>query len=479
MESANASGGHVGDTEVVIAGGGPAGCAVAAALSDLGWSVLLLDAGVDRHKQLAGELLHPAGVRDLRAMGFGDVVDGWAAHPVKGFAVRFHAPARTLVLPYGRGCTGLSLEHAALTLPLLEAVSRRRNVTVHTRARVTAVEHNCERGVRLRYSHAGAEHTVHARLLVAADGRASPVRRMLGIAEHHQRLSTMLGVTVDSDCLTHPGHGHQFVGGAVHALAYTIQPGVARVMVDLPLGSTAQTLKERPELLLALPSRLREAVRRALEERPVVRMASNDDWLAETVWMGSAVLVGDAAACCHPLTASGMASAFHDARALQESLDRHPGHVARALEHYAHARRPAQRTRVALASALYSAFAGQDEGMHALRMGLLHYWEHSPGGARASMALLSSEEPRMRVMAREYLRVVLHAFAAMLSPNGPGGSLRSAAPLLRSAGPPLRGTVASAVEQVGSWLHRRVRRPVYTLARAGWASPRRAFASNR
>ncbi|AFE10591.1 monooxygenase family protein [Corallococcus coralloides DSM 2259] len=469
----------MGDTEVVIAGGGPAGCAVAAALSDLGWSVLLLDAGVDRHKQLAGELLHPPGVRDLRALGFGDVVDGWAAHPVRGFAVRFHAPARTLVLPYGRGVTGLSLEHAALTLPLLESVSRRRGVTVCTRARVTAVEHNCERGVRLRYSHEGTEHTVHARLLVAADGRASPVRRMLGIAEHHQRLSTMLGVTVDSACLTHPEHGHQFVGGAVHALAYTIQPGVARVMVDLPLGSTAQTLKEQPELLLALPSRLREAVRQALEQRPAVRMASNDDWLAETVWMGSAVLVGDAAACCHPLTASGMASCFHDARALQESLDRYPGHVARALEHYAHARRPAQRTRVALASALYSAFARQDEGMHALRMGLLHYWEHSPGGARASMALLSSEEPRMRVMAREYLRVVAHAFAAMLSPNGTGGSLRSAAPLLRSAGPPLRGTVASAVEQVGSWLHRRVRRPVYTLARAGWASPRRAFASNR
>lgn len=467
------------DTEVVIAGGGPAGCAVAAALAELGWNVLLLDAGVDRHKQLAGELLHPAGIRDLRALGFGSVVEGWAAQPVRGFAVRFHAPARTLVLPYGRGVTGLSLEHAALTLPLLESVSRRRGVTVRTRARVTAVEHNCENGVRLRYSHAGAEHTVHARLLVAADGRASPVRRMLGIAEHHRRLSTMLGVTVDSACLTHPDHGHQFVGGAVHALAYAIQPGVARVMVDLPLGSTVQTVRDQPDLLLALPPRLREAVWRALEQRAAVRMASNDDWLAETVWMGSAVLVGDAAACCHPLTASGMASCFHDARALQESLHRHPDDVARALEHYAHARRPAQRTRVALASALYSAFAGQDDGMRALRMGLLHYWQHSPRGARASMALLSSEEPRMRVMAREYLRVVVHAFAAMLAPQGPGGSLRSAVPLLRSAGPPLRGTVASAVEQVESWLHHRVRRPVYSLARAGWVSPRRAFASSR
>ena len=476
----NRVGGRVGDVDVVIAGGGPAGCAVAAALAELGWSVLLLDAGVDRHKQLAGELLHPTGVRDLRALGFGGVMEAWTSQPVRGFAVRFHAPTtHTLLLPYGRGVTGLSLEHANLTVPLLESVSHRPGVTLHGRARVTAVEHNDEHGVRLRFSHAGAEHTVRARLLVAADGRASPVRRMLGIAEHHLRISTMLGVTVDSACLPYPDHGHQFVGGPLHALAYAIQPGVARVMVDLPLGSTAGTLKARPELLLALPPGLRSEVQRALEQQPAPRMASNDDRLAETVWAGSAVLVGDAAACCHPLTASGMASCFHDARALQEALHRHADHIPRALERYAHERRPAQRTRVALASALYSAFAGQDEGMRALRLGLLHYWEHSPRGARASMALLSSEEPRMRVMAREYLRVVGHALVAMLSTRGQGRRLRSAGPLLRSAGPPLRDAVASAVEQLGSWLHRRVRRPVYTLARAGWASPRRAFESNR
>ncbi|RKH01945.1 FAD-dependent monooxygenase [Corallococcus sp. CA047B] len=471
--------GRVGDVDVVIAGGGPAGCAVAAALAELGLSVLLVDAGVDRHKQLAGELLHPTGVRDLRALGFGDVVDAWQSQPVRGFAVRFQAPARTLILPYGSGVTGLSLDHATLTNSLLESVARRPGVTLLGRARVTAVEHNDARGVRLRFSQQGAEHTLHARLLVAADGRASPVRRMLGIAEHHARISTMLGVTVDSACLTHPGHGHQFVGGPLHVLAYAIQPGVARVMVDLPLGSTTQTLKGHPELLHTLPSGLKAEVWRALEEGPAPRMASNDDWLAETVWVESAVLVGDAAACCHPLTASGMASCFHDARALQEALRRHPGPIHRALEHYARERRPAQRTRVALASALYSAFARHDEGMRALRQGLLHYWEHSPRGARASMALLSSEEPRMRVMTREYLRVVGHALIAMLSPQAQAGRLRSAAPLLRASGPPLRDAVASAVEQMGSWLHRRVRRPVYRLARAGWASPRRAFASSR
>ncbi|MBU8894150.1 FAD-dependent monooxygenase [Corallococcus sp. H22C18031201] len=467
------------DVDAVIAGGGPAGCAAAAAMAGLGLSVMLVDAGVDRHKQLAGELLHPSGVEDLRALRFDAVVDHWVSQPVRGFAVRFHAPRHTVLLPYGRGVTGLSLEHASLTVPLLESVASRPGVTLIPKARVTAVEHNDATGVHVRFIHQGTEHTVRARLLVAADGRASPVRRMLGIPERLHRISTMLGVTVDSDSLPHPGYGHLFVGGPMHALAYAIQPGVARVMVDLPLGGNVSTLQARPELLGALPLELRAEVLRALEATPAPRLASNDDRLSGTVRVGSAVLVGDAAACCHPLTASGMASCFRDARALQDALRCHGTDIPLALEAYARARRPAQRTRVALASALYDAFSGQDEGMRALRRGLVRYWEHSPGGARTSMSLLAAEEPRMRVMAREYLRVVGHALTSLASPRQRSMPLRSAAPLLRSAGPPLKTAMESAVEQMGAWWHRCVQRPVYWLAKAGRAVPNRAFASSR
>ncbi|GEN10241.1 squalene monooxygenase/lanosterol synthase [Myxococcus fulvus] len=446
------------DFDVVVVGGGPAGCAAAAALAELGRSVLLVDAGVDRHRQLSGELLHPTGVSALRELGFGDVVDGWTSRPVRGFAVFFAAPARAVVLPYARGATGVSLEHAELTEPLLRAVARRPGVTVQAHARVTSVEHNDARGVRLRFLHEGVEHAVGARMLVAADGRASPVRRMLGISERFTRISTMLGLTVDSACLPRPDHGHQFVGGPLYALAYAIQPDVARVMVDLPLGSTAQTLRERPELLATLPSALSAEVRRALDVSAAPRMASNDDRLSRTVWKGSAVLVGDAASCCHPLTGSGMTSCFHDARALQRALRHHPEDIPRALERYARERRPAQRTRVQLAASLYDACAGQDAGMRALRRGLLRYWEHSPRGARASMSLLSSEESRMRVLAREYLCVVGHSLVTLRRGRGRDACARAAVPLLRSAGPPLRGAVASTLEQVGSWWHRRVRR---------------------
>src|SRR5262249_9570181 len=62
------------NVDVLIAGGGPAGCSAAAALSELGLRVLVADAGIDRTKQLAGELLHPSGVRDLERLGFGNLL---------------------------------------------------------------------------------------------------------------------------------------------------------------------------------------------------------------------------------------------------------------------------------------------------------------------------------------------------------------------------------------------------------------------
>ena len=41
------------EVDVLVAGGGPAGCTTAAAMAQLGLRTLLADAGQDRRKQLA------------------------------------------------------------------------------------------------------------------------------------------------------------------------------------------------------------------------------------------------------------------------------------------------------------------------------------------------------------------------------------------------------------------------------------------
>ena len=48
------------EVDVLVAGGGIAGTAIAAALSEFGYEVLVVEPGMDGSKRLAGELIHLA-----------------------------------------------------------------------------------------------------------------------------------------------------------------------------------------------------------------------------------------------------------------------------------------------------------------------------------------------------------------------------------------------------------------------------------
>ena len=459
------------EVDVLVAGGGPAGCTTAAAMAQLGLRTLLADAGQDRRKQLAGELLHPVGVEELTAFGFSEVLRSGGA-PIVGFAVV--DGEKTALLPYAPGNRGLGIEHHALTEPLLDILEKRGDVEVRRRTRVSLVSDGTD-GVEAILTRDGKSERVRARILVASDGRASPLRRALGITEHHDRLSMMIGVLVDAAALPHPGRGHLFIGGPAPVLAYPISGTQARVMVDLPLGSTPDRVRTEPEILSGVLEPLRQAVLEALQrEAPLI--ASNDTRTTEQVYKGNVVLVGDAAGCCHPLSASGMASAVRDARALHGAMSSALNDVPAALAAYARARRPANRTRIALASSLYEAFSRDSSEMAALRSGLFRYWERSPTGTRISMSLLSTRETRMSVMAREYARVVVHGLMALgaggvRTVHGPGRVVRAGALLVASAMPHLRTAMAGAVED------RMLALPAHVPAAVEPLEPSRASAS--
>ncbi len=434
------------EVDVLVAGGGPAGCTTAAAMGQLGLRTLLADAGQDRRKLLAGELLHPVGVEELTAFGFSEVLRSGGV-PIVGFAVV--DKETTALLPYGPGNRGLGIEHHALITPLLDILEKRGDVEVRRRTRVNLLSDGPD-GVEATLSHEGHSERVRARMLVAADGRASPLRRALGITERHDRLSTMVGVLVAADTLPHPDRGHLFIGGPAPVLAYPISGTHARVMVDLPLGSTPDRVRTEPDILSGVPQPLRQAILDALQREPPL-VASNDTRIMDHVYKGHVVLVGDAAGCCHPLSASGMASAVRDARVLHRAMTDAKNDLPRALAAYASARRPANRTRIALASALYEAFSSDTAEMAALRRGLFRYWERSPTGARVSMSLLSTREARMSVMAREYARVVAHGLVALgagsvRAVRGPRRAVSAGAMLVASALPHLRTAMAGAVE---------------------------------
>jgi hypothetical protein len=233
---------------------------------------------------------------------------------------------------------------------------------------------------------------------------------------------------------------------------------MARIMVDLPSGHGAVELLKAPELLAGLPVALRRAVIEASGKGQVL-IAANETRLPEAVAIQSAVLIGDAAGCCHPLSASGLASCTRDARVLQEAVRRLPRDLPAAAQWYAAQRRAPQRTRIALASALYRTFSEPTPEMAALRVGLFRYWRQSRSGRSVSMALLSTREARISIMALEYARAVFHALLALARSGPRRGSTWTSLRLIRSAFPHFRAAIAGALEDLRSAGRRLLTRP--------------------
>ena len=411
--------------DVIIAGEGVAGASAAAALAEFGWEVVVVEPGLDEAKRLAGELIHPPGATDLAALGLLADLEEAGGAPVHGFAV-FDDPttaAAPHLLPYvpgpGLRPRGFAMEHSTMAAALRRAVGRLPYVRVWHGARVVALDNSRDDAVTVVVSSDGRETSLRARLLVGADGAASAIRRLAGIGQERWRISRMLGYLLPGGRLPMPGYGTVFLGGPALALAYQVSDAVVRVMFDIADTDGVSAPVRDQSYLDALPEPFRTDVRRAMaDQRGLV--STNYSVLPERVAERRVVLVGDAAGCCHPLTATGLSVCTRDAMRLRDALRATGGSVGEALRQYAAGREEPQRTRLALAETLYDVFVARTVEMRLIRAGLLRYWKWSARGRAASMALLSTQEGRMAAMAREYARVAAYTMPGLLAWPGAG-----------------------------------------------------------
>lgn len=407
--------------DVIVAGGGVAGAAVAAAMASLDYRVLIVEPGLDNTKRLAGELIHPPGVAALRQLGLLAALEEAGGVPVHGFAVFPGGSETNHSLPYsegGGGKTGLAIEHAAMADALLTAVSKLPQVTVWKGARVTALDLSFPDSIGATVDYEGSNRQLRVPLLVAADGRNSLLRRMANIAQKQTHLSNMVGYRIGASHLPQRGFGHVFAGGPTPVLAYQISERDARIMFDLPLKSE----KEMPPYLDVLPQPLRRAVEEAIETQTPLRSANNSI-VPETVNRARLVLAGDAGGCCHPLTATGLTACTRDALLLRQALHENSADIPRALVRYARMRESPQRTRLAGAELLYDLFRAETPEMRLLRVALFRYWQSGVRGRVSTMALLSTEENRLSFLVREYIKVCRHAVPELIAwPGKPGRS---------------------------------------------------------
>lgn len=383
--------------DVAIAGAGPIGCAAALAIAKRGRRVLLTEAQPQVANRFAGEWLHPSGVDALKQLLGQSALRDAPVLTMRGFAV--YSDGRRQLLPYASGQMAWAFHHHHLVEWLRNKVIASGNIQLLPYARLCA-----DQSGYAQIEHAGITTNIHARLLLAADGKSSAHARRLNSGPG-QTLGTMAGFLLKNCCLPYEGFAHVFLGGLGPILAYRLDATTVRLTLDFPMpASQAQRQWQAylPNLAAILPATLYNALQIALaRQRPT--------WAAvgyrprQTFGSGRLRLLGDAAGYVHPLTAAGLTLGLQDV--LQ--LCQYNGNLTK----FAAARRQASLAPEFLANALYLVFCGHASGAIPIRRAVLKSWAQSPRLRRQTMDLLSCADVSRYSFAQAFTQIGLAAIA--------------------------------------------------------------------
>jgi flavin-dependent dehydrogenase len=287
------------DADIVVAGGGPAGLAVAIRARQHGLGVIVLDARRPPIDKACGEGLMPDGAALLARLG---------VEIPRDRCRRFRGI---------RWIDGDAVVDAAL--PGAPGIGARRT-DLHG-ALVRGAEDagaDLRWGVTVRGLQAGALDTsrgpLRGRWLVAADGLRSPLRRAAGLAGRRAR-RVRFGLT--RHYAVEPWTDHVEVYWADSAEAYVTPVGAREVGIALLFEGLRPDYDEILGRFPHLADRLSHA---AVVARG--RGAGPLEQRARAVVRGNLALVGDAAGYVDAITGEGLSLALHDAFAVVDAIDR-------------------------------------------------------------------------------------------------------------------------------------------------------------
>jgi 2-polyprenyl-6-methoxyphenol hydroxylase-like FAD-dependent oxidoreductase len=337
---------------VVVVGGGLGGAAAAVVLARAGVDVLVLERESVFRDRVRGEWLAPWGRLELDALGLQAIADSVPHANV----ISRHIPYDEIfpveqaeqnvfelgsMVPTG-GC--LALHHPPFQEAMLvEAAAAGATV----RRGVEAVRVMSGASPSVSFEHDGP-HEVSCRLVIAADGRESAVRKSLGIDLDSTEPKLMLaGILVDHVTDWPADQQADGVFGDFNFLVFPQAGGQVRLYGAWDVKEmhrfTGQGREQRFLDAFRLPCLpIPDALADANPIGPLAGCPMNDTW-TDTVAVDGVVLVGDAAGWSDPIIGQGMSVAFRDVHLVTDVMTASEDWSPAAFAGYAEERKERMR----------------------------------------------------------------------------------------------------------------------------------------
>ena len=285
------------ETEVFVAGGGPAGLATAIAARQAGFAVTLADVAHPPIDKTCGEGIMPDGLAALAKLGI--VLPAAQTFPLRG--IRFSDSDSAVEASFQQG-RGLAIRRTRLHQVLVDRATKL-GVVMHWGTRVTGITPD---GVSVN------GRNIRCRWLVGADGQNSRVRHWAGL-EPATPGSRRFGFRCHYRVI--PWSEYVEVSWTDRGQLYLTPVGREEVCLALVTHEPHTRVDDALATFPAIMENLRGAELVTREQGAISRTHA-----LPLVYKGSRVLVGEASGSVDAVTGDGLAMAFQHALALARAL---------------------------------------------------------------------------------------------------------------------------------------------------------------
>jgi 2-polyprenyl-6-methoxyphenol hydroxylase-like FAD-dependent oxidoreductase len=312
--------------DLVIAGGGLAGAALARTMAEHGARVLVCERERRFRDRIRGEGMHPWGVREARALGIYDLLRQTCAHEARywtSYRGTVRVNRRDLVETAPHGAGSLNFHHPDMQEVLLCAAG---DAGAEVRRGVNVVQVTRGPSPTVSVEADGRVARLHARLVVGADGRRSRVRHGAGftVRQDPERLvisGVLFTGLAASDDAVHLFHPATFGQGAL------VFP-LGRERYRVYFASGQRDVHRRVSGKAGIADFIRYCTESgtpadwftgARVNGPLATFEGADVWVDHPQRDG-VVLIGDAAAASDPCWGCGLSLTLRDVRVLSDLL---------------------------------------------------------------------------------------------------------------------------------------------------------------